>query len=232
MIATSLGASNALRSFPPTSPVSSSARGASIRTTRRRRTAKSVTSRSAQRSRRSKAEGGRPPRPLPDYLAPGLRLLFVGINPGLYSAQKGHYYARRGNLFWRALSQSGLIPLPLGPEDDRRLLAFGIGITDIIKRPSRGIDDLSPKEFEAGRRRIRRLILRFRPKVVCFTALRVASVMVGRPVAAGPIAETIGAARLFALPSPSRRNAAYPASEIFKWFARLKEFVEEARTGS
>ena len=166
---------------------------------------------------------------LPDYLAPNLRLLFVGINPGLYSAQQGHYYARRANLFWRGVSQSGLVPRPVGPDDDRRLLNAGIGFTDLVKRPTRGIDALRAEEFETGRRRIRRLIMARQPRVVCFTALRVASVVVGCPhVRPGPMPETLGRTRLFALPSPSRRNAAYPAEEIFKWFRRLREYVGEA----
>lgn len=166
-------------------------------------------------------------RTLPDYLAPNLRLLFVGINPALYSARRGHYYARPGNLFWGALSRSGLVPEPLGPEDDQRLLGFGIGLTDLVKRPTAGSDDLCAEEFEAGRRRIRRLILRLKPRVVCFASLEVAKVVVERKrIKPGPMPETIGNAKLFALPSPSRQNAKYPAERIFDSFKRLKEFVE------
>ena len=79
---------------------------------------------------------------LPDYLKPGLKLIFIGINPGHYSAQVGRYYARPGNLFWWALSNSGLVPQPVGPEDDVRLLEWGIGLTDVVKRPTHSSGDL------------------------------------------------------------------------------------------
>ena len=71
---------------------------------------------------------------LPDILAPGLDLVFVGINPSIYSAERGQYFARPSNMFWRCLNQSGLVPEPVGPADSHRLLEFGIGLTDIVKR--------------------------------------------------------------------------------------------------
>src|SRR3979409_1550624 len=88
-----------------------------------------------------------PDKSLPDYLAPGLKLVFIGINPGVYSAQVGHYYARPGNLFWWALSNSGLVKTPVGPEDDAKLLDMGIGFTDVVKRPTNSSGDLRQDEF-------------------------------------------------------------------------------------
>src|SRR5438034_8636468 len=87
---------------------------------------------------------------LPDYLKPKLKLVFIGINPGYYSAQVGHYYARPGNLFWWALSHSGLLPRELGPENDAELLELGIGFTDVVKRPTHSSGDLRQDEFDAG----------------------------------------------------------------------------------
>ncbi len=93
--------------------------------------------------------------PLPDYLRPGLPLLFVGYNPGETSARLGHYYAFAHNLFWPALYESGLVPAPLTFVDDYRLPEFGIGITDLAKRPSRAAGDLPTSEFRSGREALR-----------------------------------------------------------------------------
>jgi len=90
---------------------------------------------------------------LPDYLRTGLKLVFIGINPGHYSAQAGHYYARPGNLFWWALSNSGLVPQNLGPENDADLLQWNIGLTDVVKRPTHSSGDLRQEEFDQGVRR-------------------------------------------------------------------------------
>src|SRR3990172_4525498 len=135
-----------------------------------RRTSRSAmdhTGRSSSRMRRiDHTSAG--PRPLPDYVAPGLRLLFVGINPGLVSAAAGHYYANPRNSFWRLLHGGGLTPVPLLPHDDARLPALGYGLTDIVKRPSRGARDLKRAEFVSGRRRLTRLVKRLKPRAVCF----------------------------------------------------------------
>src|ERR1700674_4115337 len=97
---------------------------------------------------------------LPDYLASDLKLLFIGINPGSYSAQVGHYYARPGNLFWWALSNSGLISKTLGPENDAELLKFKIGLTDVVKRPTNSSGELTQEEYDAGAKHTLQLIER------------------------------------------------------------------------
>ncbi len=86
-------------------------------------------------------------RTLPDYLRRGMKLVVVGCNPGERSARVGHYYAGRGNEFWPLLYESGVIPEPIVYSDDRRVLEFGIGLTDLVKRPSKGIDDIAREEF-------------------------------------------------------------------------------------
>src|SRR5882724_10886220 len=99
-----------------------------------------------------------PEKSLPDYLAPNLKLLFIGINPGSYSAKVGHYYARPGNLFWWALSNSGLVPKEYGPDNDADLLSLGIGLTDVVKRPTNSSGDLTQEEFDQGAKRTVHLV--------------------------------------------------------------------------
>src|SRR5687767_2721641 len=103
---------------------------------------------------------------LPDLIAEGLDLLFVGINPGLKSARLGHYYAGPGNLFWRCLHESGLTPELLRPQEDRRVLEFGIGITDCVKRASRTASEVRRDEFRSGAPELVRKIEHCRPRVV------------------------------------------------------------------
>jgi double-stranded uracil-DNA glycosylase len=166
-----------------------------------------------------------PDKTLPDYVAPGLKLIFIGINPGYYSAQVGHYYARPGNLFWWALSNSGLIPKTLGPENDAELLQYGIGLTDVVKRPTHSSGELRQDEFDGGTQRIVDTLERCQPKVACFVGLLGATAFLGRHVKAGPLLEKIGQTRLYALPSPSRRNAHYGRDGILKYFKDLSFFV-------
>ena len=162
---------------------------------------------------------------LPDYLAQELKLLFVGINPGSYSAQVGHYYARPGNLFWWGLSNSGLVKGALGPENDAELLKYGIGLTDVVKRPTNSSGELTQEEFDQGAKRTVQLIEQYQPKVACFVGLLGATAFLGRQVKGGPLREKIGNTRLFAMPSPSRRNAHYGRDGILKFFQELSHFV-------
>src|SRR5919197_171696 len=99
---------------------------------------------------------------LPDYLEADLKLLFVGINPGLISAAAGHYYANPRNSFWRLLYEAGLTPVLLRPEEDYRMPEFGFGLTDIVKRPSRGVGDLKTTEFLVGRERLLAIVQRYK----------------------------------------------------------------------
>src|SRR5471030_2188044 len=102
-----------------------------------------------------------PDQTLPDYLEPDLKLVFIGINPGVYSAQVGHYYARPGNLFWWALSNSVLINKTLGPENDAELLNYKIGLTDVVKRPTNSSGELTQEEYDEGAKRTVQLIERY-----------------------------------------------------------------------
>ncbi|MFA5976156.1 MAG: mismatch-specific DNA-glycosylase [Elusimicrobiota bacterium] len=162
---------------------------------------------------------------LPDYLKPGLRLLFIGINPGTYSAHVGHYFARPGNLFWWALSNSRLVPRPVEPTDDAALLEWGIGLTDVVKRPTNSSGDLRQDEFDVGAKAIVQTLETYQPGVACFVGILGATAFVGRQVKPGPLTEKIGATRLFAIPSPSRRNAHYGREGILNYFKQLAGFV-------
>src|SRR5215217_4267459 len=113
---------------------------------------------------------------LPDYLAPGLPLVLIGINPGLYSVQRGHYFARPTSRFWPAFSRSRLsspvrVALArdrLGPEDDGTLLQFGIGFTDVVKRPSRNAAEVRPEDFQEWAPRLLAHLEAYRAHVACF----------------------------------------------------------------
>ena len=168
-------------------------------------------------------------RTLPDLLRPGLDLVFAGINPGSYSAARGHYYARRGNLFWWALGQSGLVEGPVTPDMDATLLRVGIGFTDVAKRPSNAASDLSRAEFSAGASALVKKLERFQPLVACFNGISACVHCFGPGIAPGPQRQRIGRTRIYVVPSTSRRNAHYQKDDILHWFRGLKDFLERAQ---
>lgn len=169
-------------------------------------------------------------RALPDYLALGLDIVFVGINPGLYSAARRHYYARPGNLFWRALHESGLTPERLGPEDDERLPTFGLGLTDVVARASRGSGDLSAEELARSGRALLSKMRRYAPRIVCFNGLTGHRACFGRAATPGLQPDRIGRARVYVAPSTSRRNAAYSPEAVIGHFRALKEYLNEMKS--
>jgi len=168
----------------------------------------------------------KPLQTLPDYLRPGLRLVFIGINPGYYSAQVGHYYARIGNLFWWSLSNSGLVKQPVTAQEDATLLDQGIGFTDVVKRPTHSSGDLRQDEFDIGAKGALEKLQLYKPETACFVGLLGATAFIGRGVRPGPLSEKIGSTRLFAVPSPSRRNAHYGKDVILGHFRQLCDFVQ------
>lgn len=164
---------------------------------------------------------------LPDLVRPGLRLLFIGINPGIFSAQVGHYYARPGNWFWWAFSHSGIRSAPAGPENDRDLLAEGIGFTDVVKRPTASSGDLRQEEFDEGAKRLVKTLETYQPQVACFIGLLGAAAFFGRKITPGPLPDRLGATRFFAIPSPSRRNAHYGQDRMRDFFCQLRQFLDD-----
>src|SRR5215468_3685960 len=155
--------------------------------------------------------GGYPFRTLPDHLRPGLDLVFVGINPGLYSVQRGHYFARTTSRFWPAFSRSKLSERmrrelkleQLLPEHDSQLPRFGIGLTDAVKRPSANASQLTPEDFATWTPVLLTKLRRYKPRVACFHGLTAyrpfhafAFKSAGAPPTLGEQPETIGATRL------------------------------------
>jgi TDG/mug DNA glycosylase family protein len=161
---------------------------------------------------------------LPDYLRPGLDIVFVGLNPGLYSAQIGHYFAHKQNRFWPALSASGLVPELLGPENDARLPDWGLGLTDIVKRPTHGIHELTPSEFRRGARELEEKIEYYKPHVVCFVGFTGYHVCCGKEGGTGRQDARFGGSHVFVIPSTSPRNAHYSLSTIIAALRDLKEY--------
>jgi TDG/mug DNA glycosylase family protein len=166
--------------------------------------------------------------PLRDRIKPGVRVLFVGINPGIRSSQTGHHFAGFSNRFWRLLFEAGIVPEPITFEDDDRLPEFGYGITNIVARPTPGIDTLLPIEYVEGRVKLRRKVRRFRPVVVAMVGVTVFRAMFPErrgPVKLGPQPERIGESEVFVLPNPSGRNANFTYAEMLAAFRALKRRI-------
>lgn len=184
-----------------------------------------------------------PPATLPDLLRAGLDIVFVGINPSLYSVARGHYFARRANRFWPAFSRSHLsAPIrratgieELAAEHDALLLEHGIGFTDVVKRPTANASGLAPAEFAAAAPRLRARLERYRPRIACFQGLTGyrpflrATDPAAPPPALGLQAPRIGATHLFVVPSPSPANAHVTPAEQTGWYDRLAECLAALR---
>ena len=171
--------------------------------------------------------------PLRDRIKPGVRVLFVGINPGIRSSQTGHHFAGPSNRFWKLLFESGLTAERITFEDDDRLPEFGFGITNIVPRPTPGIDTILPPEYAAGRLTLRRKILRFKPAIVAMVGVTVYRAMFPErkgAVTLGPQAERIGDTEVFVLPNPSGRNANFTYGEMLAAFGLLKRRVSDAKS--
>ena len=151
-------------------------------------------------------------------------MLFVGINPGVRSALTGHHFAGFSNRFWKLLYESKLVREPISYEDDDRLPEWGYGITNIVARPTPGIDTLERHEYVAGRAKLRRKILRYRPAVVALIGVTVYRAMFPDQkgaVSLGLQAERIGDSDVFVLPNPSGRNANFTYAEMVTAFRAL-----------
>jgi TDG/mug DNA glycosylase family protein len=180
---------------------------------------------------------------LPDLLQQGLAIVFVGANPSIFSAERGHYYARPTNRFWPALSRSRLSADArrclevdrLRPEHDAALLRFGVGFTDVVKRASISADELAPLDWEEGARSLARRLRRFQPQVACFqtregfSAFMRGVVGTRRRIELGLQPESMGTTRLFLVPSPSGRNAHTSVAIQAEWYDRLKEHLIQPR---
>jgi TDG/mug DNA glycosylase family protein len=163
---------------------------------------------------------------LSDHIKPGVRVLFVGINPGLRSASTGHHFAGHSNRFWKLLFESQLVSEPLTYQDDWRLPDWGLGLTNIVQRPSAGIDVLKPREYAAGRKRLAATVQRYQPHVVALLGVtiyrRIFPEHKSGGVSLGLQDKVLANRPVFVLPNPSGRNAHYPYRAMLASFRALK----------
>jgi TDG/mug DNA glycosylase family protein len=163
---------------------------------------------------------------VPDLIAPGLRVLFCGINPGLYSAATRHHFARPGNRFWPVLHRAGFTPRVLKPWEERELLEWRYGITNLVARATATAAELRREEFVAGAKRLARKVTRYGPAWVAVVGIGAYRAAFGRPKAViGPQPERIGPARLWLLPQPSGLNANHQLPELTEAFRALREEI-------
>lgn len=163
-------------------------------------------------------------RTLNDLIAPGLDILFVGINPGLWSGATGFHFARPGNRFWRALHQAGLTTHLVSPDNQHELLDFGIGVVNLVPRTTATAAELSTAEIRAGATALLDKINRYRPRKVAFLGVSTYRVAFDRPKASvGRQAERIGASEVWLLPNPSGLNAHYQLAALAVAYAQLKD---------
>jgi len=188
---------------------------------------------------RAAISSARPPKPsaadiadaagkgIRDVVAPDLRVLFVGINPGLYTAATGHHFARPGNRFWPALHAAGFTPRLLHPSEQRLLLQSGYGITNLVNRATATADEVAAQEFVAGRRRLAGKVRRLRPKAVAFLGVGAFCHAFGlRRAALGEQPERFEGARVWVLPNPSGLNANYQLGALVELFRSLKDATD------
>ena len=165
---------------------------------------------------------------VPDVIAPALRVLFCGINPGLYSGATGHHFSRPGNRFWPTLHRSGFTPAQIHPFDERELLEHGLGITNFVERATARADQLDDDELRAGLSRVESKVRRFKPAWLALcgvSAYRVA--FEDKTATVGPQQRTIGDTRVWVLPNPSGLNAHYQLDALAEEFARLRTTAAE-----
>jgi TDG/mug DNA glycosylase family protein len=166
-------------------------------------------------------------RTVPDVIARDLRVLFCGINPGLYTAAVGHHFARPGNRFWPALHLSGFTERRLSPFEEGGLLARGLGITNVVARATAAEAELAPEEFERGGRLLRAKVKRYRPRFLAVLGVGAYRAAFARPKAlVGRQEEKLEAATVWVLPNPSGLNANYRIEDLARLFRELREAAE------
>lgn len=165
---------------------------------------------------------------VPDVIAPGLRVLFCGINPGLYTAAVGHHFARPGNRFWRALHESGFTERLLSPFEEHELVPLGYGVTNVVARATAVADALTKEEIVAGGKRLAAKVRRYRPSILAVLGMGAYRLAFSQPRATvGQQELKIGETVLWVLPNPSGLNANYQQRELTRLFCELKTFASE-----
>ncbi len=166
-------------------------------------------------------------RTIEPVIAPGLRVLFCGINPGLYTAWTGHHFARPGNRFWPALHRSGFTPRQLAPAEQQELLGLGLGVTNVVERATATAAELSAAELREGGRRLEQTAERFAPAYIAVLGVTAYRAAFGEPKAAlGEQQRKLGPSRLWVLPNPSGLNAHFTPVDLARLFAGFRETVD------
>jgi TDG/mug DNA glycosylase family protein len=165
---------------------------------------------------------------VPDVIAPGLTVLFCGINPGLYTAAVGHHFARPGNRFWPALHAAGFTPRLLSPFEERELLGYGYGITNVVNRATARADELSREELLAGGQMLREKVGKYRPRCLAVLGVGAYREAFGLPKARqGRQPEDWGETQVWVLPNPSGLNAHYNLEGLAELLREMRIAVEE-----
>lgn len=172
---------------------------------------------------------------LPDHIRPDVRVLFVGINPGLRSAELGHHYAGHSNRFWKLLYESQCVPTPLTYHDDWRLPEWGYGLTNLVERPTTGSGELTPLDYTNGRQTLLKKVQSYQPSMVAVLGITVGKVLLPPPLSSkkfkrqqpshvGLQKKEFGGAPVFVLPNPSGRNAHYSFQDMLVLFHQLRRY--------
>jgi len=164
---------------------------------------------------------------LPDLIAPNLKVLFCGINPGLYTAAIGHHFGRPGNRFWPALHLGGFTPREFSPFEEQKLLSLGYGIANFVDRATASADVLTREEYEEGAKKLEKKVKKYRPKIVAILGIGAYRAGFNRKNAKlGLQPEMIGTTKLWVLPNPSGLNAHHTIPSLTKLFRELRLAVE------
>lgn len=165
-------------------------------------------------------------RSIPDLIAPGLRVLFCGINPGLYSGATGHHFARPGNRFWPTLHRAGFTDTQISPWEEIRLLDYGLGITNLVARTTATAAELESDELVAGRTALLRKVRRYKPRAVAILGIGAYRQAFGDPKGAiGRQPASFGGAELWVLPNPSGLNANHQLPDLARIFGAMKKAI-------
>lgn len=166
-------------------------------------------------------------RTVEPVIAAGLRVLFCGINPGLYTAWTGHHFARPGSRFWPALHRSGFTPRQLAPAEQQDLLGLGLGVTNVVERATATAVELSAAELRAGGQHLEETAERFAPAYIAVLGVTAYRAAFGEPKAVlGEQDGRLGPSRLWVLPNPSGLNAHFTPTDLARLFAELRETVD------
>lgn len=181
-----------------------------------------------KRPTRAQLEAARK-KTLRDVIGPGLRVLFVGINPGLYTTAIGHHFGRPGNRFWPALHLGGFTETQVSPFDDRSLLERGLGLTNLVARTTAVASELTKAELAAGGKKLRAKVRKHRPRVVAFLGMDAFRTAFGvKDAAIGEQPDLLEGAVVWVLPNPSGLNAHYQLPDLARLFASLRKYVSSS----